>query len=108
MKAMAQLAMAELGHCQEKQKKRYDVTVRPWSFEVGQKVILLLPPSENKLLMDCEGPYEVTEKMGNVNDRICIPWKGVHLDHVNLLKEWREWEADACHVCHGQTGMRRG
>lgn len=57
-------------------------------------MLLLLPSSENKLLMSWQGPYVVSRKTRDVNYEVRIPGKGVKLYHVTLLKEWktREYE----------------
>lgn len=57
---------------------------------MGEKVLLLLHSSQNKLLVKWQGPYIAKERVGEVDYRIQIPGRGVHLYHVNLLKEWQE------------------
>lgn len=47
MKVPAQLAQEELQKAQGEQKRRYDGRVKPHSFEVGQKALLLFPSSIN-------------------------------------------------------------
>lgn len=56
LKETTQLAQAELGKEQE-QKGCYAMHVRPKAFLAGQQVLLLLPSSNNKLLMQWQGPY---------------------------------------------------
>lgn len=56
----------------------------------GQQV-LLLPSSNKKLLMQCQGPYAVVE-VGDVNYHIRIPGQELKLYHLNLLKAWQEPE----------------
>lgn len=89
---LAQLAQAELAHTQEAQRQCYDEAVRPRACQPGQHILLLLPSSSNKLLMSWQGPFEVVEKVGDVDDRIQVPDQGWRLYHVNLLKEWQEHE----------------
>lgn len=43
------------------QKRYYDKNARNRNFEVGQKVLVLLPTSTSKLLAQWKGPYEVTQ-----------------------------------------------
>ena len=46
---------------QIKQKAYYDRRARSCKFDVGDKVLLLLPTNSNKLLLQWKGPYEVVE-----------------------------------------------
>lgn len=89
LKTTSQLALTELGKAQKAQQKCYDSQVSPREFIAGQKV-LLLPSSANKLLVHWRGPFEVVEKVGDVDFRIRIPGQGTKLYHVNLLKAWQE------------------
>lgn len=43
---------------QQQQKKRYDAKVQTQVFQPGQKVLLLHLRSENKLLMNWQGPFD--------------------------------------------------
>lgn len=90
LRETTQIAQSELREAQGEYKWRYDATVRPHTFEKGQKVLLLLSSSQNKLLVQWQGPYMVEEKVGDVNYRIQVPNQGLKLCHVNLLKEWQE------------------
>lgn len=42
--------------------------------------------------MQWQGPYEVIEKLGDVDYRIRVPSLGIRLYHVNLLKAWQKPE----------------
>lgn len=48
-----------------------------------QKVLLLLPESENKLLMWWQAPFSVARRVGPVNYEV---WLANSVFHVNLLK----------------------
>ncbi|KAI2646544.1 Transposon Tf2-8 polyprotein [Labeo rohita] len=74
---------------QQVQKQWYDQQARLRQFQPGQKVLLLLPTSSNKLLANWQGPYTVVRKMGTVTYEIHHPDKGKSKQtyHVNLLKE---------------------
>lgn len=50
----------ELGQAQN-QREQYDRRVNVRMFHLEQKVVLLLPTSENGLLMRWQGPFEVVE-----------------------------------------------
>lgn len=58
----------------------------------GQKVLLLLPTSDNGLLAKWQGPYEVLRKMGPTNYEISLPdrRKKSQIFHINLLRPWQE------------------
>ena len=47
---------------QFKQKIYYDQRARSFKFDVGDKVLLLLPTDSNKLYLQWKGPYEMDEK----------------------------------------------
>ncbi|XP_069191561.1 uncharacterized protein [Procambarus clarkii] len=55
------LAREELAKAKEYQKSRYDQKARERKFKVGDKVLLLLPTSRNKLLLQWKGPFTITE-----------------------------------------------
>ena len=74
---------------QSKQKVQYDKKARHRTFEVGNKVLLLLPTKSNKLLLQWKGPYEVVERVGDVDYRIKIGSK-VKMYHANMLKRYFE------------------
>lgn len=79
---------------QRAQKRWYDQRARLRQFQPGQKVLLLLPTSTNKLLAKWQGPYVVERKMGPLTYQVHHPDKGKTRQtyHVNLLKEWKEPE----------------
>jgi hypothetical protein len=54
-------------------------------------VLLLLPTNANKLVMHLKGPYEVLEKVGELDDKIKIKDK-VKMFHINMLKSYVERE----------------
>uniref|UniRef100_A0A1X7U952 Reverse transcriptase n=1 Tax=Amphimedon queenslandica TaxID=400682 RepID=A0A1X7U952_AMPQE len=77
---------------QAKQKMYYDQRSREINFEVGDKVLLLLPSSTRKFVAKWQGPYEVIRKIGKVTYEIEMPDKGgrKQIFHVNHLKKWKE------------------
>lgn len=85
-------AEENLREAQRKQKTWYDQQARQRDFEPGQKVLLLLPSSNSKLLAKWQGPYTITRRMGPVTYEIHHPDKKKPRQtyHVNLLKAWRE------------------
>jgi len=56
------LSRQELAKAQSKQKKCYDVKSKDRVFQPGDKVLILLPTDENKLLMHWKGPFEILER----------------------------------------------
>nr|XP_043871756.1 uncharacterized protein LOC122760682 [Solea senegalensis] len=85
-------AEVNLSEAQKHQKTWYDQQARHREFQPGQKVLLLLPSSNNKLLAKWQGPYVITRKMGPVTYEVHHPEKKKPRQkyHVNLLKEWKE------------------
>lgn len=103
LQILAQLAQEELAKTQGDQKRWYDAQVRLRTFDGGQKVLLLLPSTSNKLLIQWQGPYEVLERVGEVNYHIQVPGQGIKLYHDNILKEWQEGRSLALQ-CRDQLG----
>ena len=85
-------AKLNLGKAQLKQKTWYDQKARHRVLQQGQKVMLLLPTSSNKLLAQWQGPYSIARQVGPVTHEISFPDKGEasQVYHINLLKEWKE------------------
>lgn len=83
-------AQKNLLQSQAQQKEWYDKAARTRSFQPGDKVLLLLPTSENKLVAKWQGPYEVKRKVGPVTYEIEIPSRSqpLHIFHINMLKKW--------------------
>jgi len=69
---------------QSKQKKICIVKAKDREFKPGEKVLLLLPSDNNKLLMQWKGPFVVVEKKGKNNYRIQLPER-VKMFHANML-----------------------
>ena len=61
------LAQEELKKTQLRSNAWYDKKTKPRKFEVGHRVLILLPPEANKLLMSWRGPYQV-EAVKGLND----------------------------------------
>ena len=84
-----ELASRELAKATERYKGYADKRSRDRTFKVGDKVLLLLPSEESKLLMQWKGPFVVTSKVGDVDYRIQINGK-IKTFHANLLKKYFE------------------
>ena len=72
-----------------REKTYYDRSARKRKFNVGEKVLLLLPTSNNKLLSEWRGPYEVVRRINDVDYLIRIGEKE-RCYHINMLKKYRE------------------
>ena len=53
--------------------------------------LVLVPTAESKFLAKWQGPYEVVERLSDVNYRVRQPGrrKPTQIYHVNILKQWR-------------------
>ena len=72
-----------------KQKIFYNKRARSRKFDVGDKVLLLVPSDSNKVLLHWNGPYEVLEVVNVVNYKINV--KGVVITYpANMLKVYME------------------
>jgi len=91
-----EMAKQELSRAQCKQKKYYDVKSKDRVFQPGDKVLLLLPKDENKLLKHGKGTFEVIERRNDNNYRIQLNDR-VKMFHANILKEYhvRQEEQEA-------------
>ncbi|XP_072246328.1 uncharacterized protein nfic isoform X1 [Leuresthes tenuis] len=90
LQKMSELAQACLADAQESQKTWYDCTARERSFNPGQKVLVMLPTNDSKLLAKWQGPFEVQRKLGPTTYQVATPGlqRSSKVLHVNLLKEW--------------------
>lgn len=90
MDAMSELVHDNMTRAQQQQKAWYDKPSRKRTLVPGQKVLLLLPTSDNGLLAKWQGPYEVLRKVGETNYELSLPdrRKKTQVFHVNLLRPW--------------------
>lgn len=59
----------------------------------GEKVLVLLPSTSNKLLMQWRGPYIIVQKVGSVDYKIDIDGK-FKTFHANILKRYVDRQDD--------------
>ena len=78
---------------QSKNKRLYDGGAKRKGFQVGNKVLILLPTDNNKLLLQWRGPF-VVEDCGNGNNYGVEINKRIKAYHVNMLKPYFERESD--------------
>ena len=67
---MTELVQENLSRAQRQQKRWYDSNACPCEFRPGDKVLVLLPSSTNKLWAQWQGPYEVKRRIGRVIMRL--------------------------------------
>ena len=91
---LGQLSRENLLQAQERQQRLYNRGARLRQFSPGDKVLVLLPSSNSKLLAKWQGPFVVTRRVGDVDYEIVCSDRGgaTQIYHLNLLKAWREAE----------------
>ena len=87
---MSDLVQKHARRAQVRQKEHYDRTAKHRSLEVGDKALVLLPLSHNRLKMKWNGPYEVVRKVTPVNYELKLSDRrnDTRVYHVNMLKKW--------------------
>ncbi|XP_068097047.1 uncharacterized protein [Hyperolius riggenbachi] len=90
------LVKEHLMAAQEAQRRVYNRSAKVRQFQIGDRVAVLIPTVESKFLARWQGPFEIIEKIGDVNYKVHQPGKRkpFQLYHVNLLKLWKERETD--------------
>ena len=83
-----QIAHENLRKAQNTQKKYFDCKAKDRQFEIGDKVLLLLPTANSKLLLQWKGPFEVLQRNGNDYQIQLADRKSTV--HVNMLKKYFE------------------
>jgi len=88
--SLSELARSSLESCQKDMKDRFDVKAVRRNFDVGQKVLVLLPVQNNPLQARYVGPYVIQNKISEVNYVLSTPdrRKKTQLCHVNMLKTY--------------------
>ena len=86
------IALEELKRSQSKNKRLYDWGAKRRAFQVGYKVLILLP-TDNKLLLQWRSPF-VVERCGNGNNYGVEVNKRIKTYHVNMLKPYFERQSD--------------
>ncbi|XP_077940886.1 uncharacterized protein LOC144385036 isoform X1 [Gasterosteus aculeatus] len=95
MKAIYPMMREHMETTQWQQQASYNRSAQPREFKPGDKVLVLVPTVECKFLATWQGPYEVIERVGEVNYKVRQPGKRKReqIYHVNLLKKWHAREA---------------
>jgi len=82
-----EVAHEELRKHQVIQKRQFDYRAKVRTFKHGDLVLILLPTSDNKLLMQWKGPFKVVERVEGHDYRIQLEHKQ-KIFHANLLKRY--------------------
>ncbi len=90
LEKMRALAQTHLAEAQRHQKTWYDQLARERGFDVGEKLLVMLPSQENKLLAKWQGPFEIKNQLGPTTYEVATPGqdRASRILHVNLLKKW--------------------
>ena len=85
-----ELARTSLKSVQKDMKDRFDLKAVRRNFDVGQKVLALLPVQNNPLQARYVGPYVIQNKISEVNYVLSTPdrRKKTQLCHINMLKAY--------------------
>ncbi|XP_063041160.1 uncharacterized protein LOC134436063 [Engraulis encrasicolus] len=95
MRAIYPIVREHMESAQRQQQASYNRPAQPREFQPGDRVLVLVPTVECKFLATWQGPYEVIERVGEVNYKVRQPdkRKKEQIYHVNLLKKWHAREA---------------
>lgn len=83
---MSYLAQSQMAEAQQWQKFWYQ-SVRERSFNIGHKVLVLLPSDDNKPLAKWQGSFESLKKLSPTTYQISTPGRprSCRVLHINLL-----------------------
>ena len=87
LKETSKLIVDNLDIAMDKYKTYFDFKSTNQNFKAGDEVLILLPSSTNKLLIEWQGPYNVIEKANKVDYIIEVNGKPKKY-HVNVLKAY--------------------
>ena len=87
-----ELAQQNLQKAQHKHKVYFDMKTKDRVFKENDKVLLLLPTDNNKLLLQWQGPFEVISRNGN-DYKIQLAGR-TKTFHANMLKKYYEREPE--------------
>jgi len=87
---MTELVQENLSRAQRQQKRWYDSNALSREFSPGDRVLVLLPSSTNKLWAQWQRSYEVKRRIGKVDYEVEMfdKRKKKRILHVNMLNEW--------------------
>jgi len=88
------MAHEELRKHQVIQKRQFDYRAKDRTFKHEDLVLILLPTSDNKMLMQWRGPFKVLERVEGADYRIQVGHKQ-KIFHANLLKKYHTAEPES-------------
>ena len=83
------IAQTNLAKASLRQSRYYNRNARTRSFEVGAKVLLLLPTKHNRLELAWRGPFQVKDKVNSFDYKVKVG-RATKIYHINLLREYHE------------------
>jgi len=89
-----EMAHEELRKHQVIQTRQFDYSAKDRTFKHGDLVLILLPTSDNKMLMQWRGPFKVLERVQGADYRIQVGHKQKVI-HANLLKRYLTAEPES-------------
>lgn len=87
LESTCEVARQHLVSASKKRAKHYNKSAKDRNMKVGDRVLILLPTENSKLLLQWKGLYTIVEKLGKVNYRIDMNGK-IKTFHANLLKRY--------------------
>ncbi|KAJ1205578.1 hypothetical protein NDU88_001006 [Pleurodeles waltl] len=103
-------AHTALRAAQLKQKQSYDTHSAVRTLAVGDKALVLLPSTDNKLLARWQGPFEVTAQINPTTYKLSMSQNGgrEQIYHINLLKKWIEpTDGQTIHYVTAEKAQRK-
>ena len=88
------MAHEELRKQQVIQKRQFDYRAKDRNFKHEKLVLILLPTSDNKMLMQWRGPFNVLERVEGADYRIQVGYKQ-KVFYANLLKRYLTAEPES-------------
>ncbi len=82
-----EIARENLSKSSKRYAKYYDRKARDRKYAVGEKVLVLLPTDNNKLLLQWKGPYSIVEVLNDWDYKIDMKGK-LKTFHLNMLKRY--------------------
>ena len=90
LKKMVSIANSKESNEKKRQKIYFDRNAKDRELKVHDKVFILLPTSENKLLAEWKGPYKISAKASPVDYSDKLSRKTTKTFHINMMKKWHE------------------
>ena len=97
------MAKENLERASRRYRTYFNRKAKDRNMSVGEKVLVLLPTSNNKLLLQWKGPYQIVEKFGKMDYKIHVDGK-LKTFHANMLKKYIERTKDDLSVSKDVLG----